>query len=84
MDAEGWNRRYATTELVWSAEPNRFLVEQDPGVLFTPDAVVADLSGTGLQVERAERVQRTVTTDDGPRIAIDALGRAHRPDSPDA
>ena len=27
MDAEGWNRRYATSELVWTAEPNRFLVQ---------------------------------------------------------
>jgi hypothetical protein len=23
VDAEGWNRRYATGELLWSAEPNR-------------------------------------------------------------
>ena len=202
MDAEGWNRRYATSELIWTAEPNRFLVEQvgelppgraldlgagegrnavwlasrgwqvtavdfsdvgldkarrlaeaanatvelvcadatepvdrrydlvivlylhlpaeqrrtayvnaagavapggtllvvghdlanltdgtggpqDPGVLLTPDDVVADLAGTGLRIERAERVQRTVTTDDGPRIAIDSLVRAHRPNPPD-
>jgi SAM-dependent methyltransferase len=25
---EDWNRRYATSELVWSAEPNRFLVAE--------------------------------------------------------
>jgi len=25
MDAEGWNRRYAEAELVWSAGPNRFV-----------------------------------------------------------
>jgi hypothetical protein len=28
-----------------------------------------------LNVVKAERVQRTVDTDDGPRIAIDALAR---------
>ena len=27
MDAEGWNRG-VTTELVWTAEPNRFLVHE--------------------------------------------------------
>lgn len=28
MDAAGWNQRYDTTELVWTAEPNRFLVAE--------------------------------------------------------
>jgi SAM-dependent methyltransferase len=28
MDREEWNRRYSETDLVWSAEPNRFLVEE--------------------------------------------------------
>lgn len=28
MDAAAWNERYAGTELVWTAEPNRFVVEQ--------------------------------------------------------
>ncbi len=52
---------------------------QDPRVLFTPDDVVADLRGTGLLVERAERVHRTIATPDGDRTAIDALVRARRP-----
>jgi SAM-dependent methyltransferase len=52
---------------------------QDPSILFTPDDVVADLSGlTGLVVERAERVDRPVVTDAGERTAIDALVRAVR------
>ncbi|MEO3922284.1 hypothetical protein ABGB07_00155 [Micromonosporaceae bacterium B7E4] len=25
MDASDWDRRYAATELLWSAEPNRFV-----------------------------------------------------------
>ncbi len=28
MDATGWDERYAATELVWSAEPNRFVAEE--------------------------------------------------------
>jgi len=51
---------------------------QDPAVLFTPDDVASELDG--LRVDRAERVQRTVTTDAGDRVAVDALVRAVRPD----
>ncbi len=57
---------------------------QDPAVLFSPEDVVADLQDSGLQIERAERVQRTIVTDSGPRMAIDALIRATRPATPDA
>ena len=32
MDSEDWNRRYATAELVWTAEPNRFLVAEVEGL----------------------------------------------------
>jgi SAM-dependent methyltransferase len=28
MDSAGWDERYAASELVWSAEPNRFVVEE--------------------------------------------------------
>ena len=28
MDSEDWNQRYAGKELIWTAEPNRFLVEE--------------------------------------------------------
>jgi hypothetical protein len=28
VDRKGWNRRYLEQELLWSAEPNRFLVEE--------------------------------------------------------
>ena len=51
---------------------------QDPDVLFSPDDVAADLAGSGLVVDRAERVHRTVDTADGERVAIDALVRAQR------
>jgi SAM-dependent methyltransferase len=52
---------------------------QDPRVLFTPDDLVADLRGTGLVVQRAERVHRMVGAPDGGGTAIDALVRARRP-----
>ncbi len=36
MDAEDWDARYRTSELIWTAEPNRFVVEvlegEAPGV----------------------------------------------------
>jgi SAM-dependent methyltransferase len=47
----------------------------DPTVLYTPDDVVADIEGSGLEIERAEPVERPVDE----HIAIDALVRAHRP-----
>jgi SAM-dependent methyltransferase len=46
----------------------------DPRVLYTPDDIVADVSG--LEIVRAERVLRDVT--DADRPAIDALVRARR------
>ncbi len=32
MDATAWNERYAGSELVWTAEPNRFVVEEVAGL----------------------------------------------------
>ena len=32
MDAEAWNRRYATSDLIWTAEPNRLLVQEVVGL----------------------------------------------------
>ncbi len=52
---------------------------QDPAILFTPEDVVDDLAGVpGMSIVRAERVTRTVSTDEGERTAIDALVRAVR------
>ena len=57
---------------------------QDPGVLYTADDVLEDLSGADPQVVRAERVARTVTSPDHPgetgsRTAWDALVHLIRP-----
>ena len=52
---------------------------RDPAVLYTAQDVVEDLDGGGLQIERAETVERPVRTSDGERVALDALVRARRP-----
>lgn len=52
---------------------------QDPDVLPEVDDVLGALTGSGLEVRRAEEVTRRVDTDDGARDAIDVLVRAERP-----
>ena len=52
---------------------------KSPDVLYSPEDVVADLGGSGLEIERAEAVERTVETTEGEHVAIDALVRAQRP-----
>ena len=54
---------------------------QNPAVLYTPDNVREDLAASGvsdLVVERAERVDRPVETEQGTVMAIDCLVRARR------
>lgn len=51
---------------------------QDATVLFTPQDVLADLAGAGLQVVRAATVQRPVEVDGEPRVALDVLVRLVR------
>jgi SAM-dependent methyltransferase len=46
---------------------------QDPNVLYTAQDVVDDLTGTGLEVARAETVARSVPTDSGNKDALDAV-----------
>jgi len=50
---------------------------QDPGVLAAPADVVVHLGG--LEIVRAEVVERRVSTPDGERIALDHVIRAVRP-----
>ena len=51
---------------------------QSAEMLYTADQVVASLGGT-LVIEKAHRVERTIPTPDGQRIALDCLVRAHKP-----
>ena len=50
---------------------------KDPAVVCGPEDVVTELAG--LRIERADRVKRTVDTEDGEATAIDLLVRAVRP-----
>lgn len=52
---------------------------KDANVLYTPEDVVRDLEGSGLQIERAAVVERRVHTPEGERTALDSLVRARRP-----
>ncbi len=52
---------------------------QNAEVLYTEQDLRADLEGSGLELQRAERVQRPVATEDGERVALDTLLRARRP-----
>jgi SAM-dependent methyltransferase len=50
---------------------------RDPGVLFTPDDVADEVPE--LAVERAERVRRPVTDEDGrPHVQVDAVVRGRK------
>lgn len=53
---------------------------RDPAVLPEPAGVVADLlaADAGLEVEKAEEIERLVDTPGGPRTAIDMLVRARK------
>jgi ubiquinone/menaquinone biosynthesis C-methylase UbiE len=53
----------------------------DDRVLMTAADVVDDLRGSGLEVINAERIERHVETEDGPRTALDCLVVATRPDA---
>jgi SAM-dependent methyltransferase len=52
-------------------------VPQDPGILHTPESVVAALPA--LRILRAEQAHRPVQTEHGERIAVDTVVRAQRP-----
>jgi SAM-dependent methyltransferase len=78
MDAEAWDERYAASELVWSAGPNRFvadaLADLPPGRAV--DLAAGEgrnalwLAGRGWQVTAVDFSQ--VALDKGRRVAGDA------------
>ena len=52
---------------------------RDPGVLWDPEEVAAELVELGLRVERCQHVRRPVETPDGERVAVDTEVRARYP-----
>ncbi|HUZ71279.1 MAG TPA: class I SAM-dependent methyltransferase [Candidatus Saccharimonadales bacterium] len=62
MDRDAWNARYADAELVWSAEPNRFLVQEVAGL--TPGRALDLGAGEGRNaIWLAERGWRVTAVD---------------------
>jgi SAM-dependent methyltransferase len=69
VDAAGWDERYAATELVWSAEPNRFVAEVCADL---PPGRALDLaSGEGRNSIWLAQRGWTVTASDFSRVGLD-------------
>jgi ubiquinone/menaquinone biosynthesis C-methylase UbiE len=69
MDAAAWDARYAETELVWSAEPNQFVVEHLAGL---PPGRALDLAaGEGRNAVWLATRGWTVSAVDFSPVAID-------------
>lgn len=73
MDRSDWDRRYETTELVWTAEPNRFLVEEVAGL--APGAALDLGAGEGRNAVWLARQGWTVTAAD---FSATGLAKAHQ------
>lgn len=69
MDARGWDERYAATDLVWSAEPNRF-VEAECRDL-APGRAVDLAAGEGRNAIWLARRGWDVTAVDFSQVALD-------------
>jgi SAM-dependent methyltransferase len=69
MEAHEWDERYAGTELVWSAEPNRFVAAE---VADLPVGRAVDLgAGEGRNAIHLARLGWQVTAVDFSRVALD-------------
>lgn len=69
MNAAGWDARYAGTDLVWSAEPNRFVAETLTG---RPPGTAVDLAcGEGRNAIWLAEQGWTVTGVDFSPVALD-------------
>ena len=73
MDREGWNRRYLEAELLWSAEPNRFLVEEVAGL--TPGRALDLGAGEGRNAIWLAGLGWRVTAVDFSEVALDKARR---------
>ncbi len=73
MEREDWDRRYAVDELIWRAEPNRFLVEATADL--TPGSALDVACGEGRNaVWLAEQGWRATGVDFSP-VALDKARR---------
>ena len=79
MEAHEWDERYAGTELVWSAEPNRFVAEEVADL--EPGRAVDLGAGEGRNALHLARLGWQVTAVDFSQVALDK-GRAVAGDLP--
>ena len=69
VDANEWDQRYAATELVWSAGPNRFVAEEVAGL---PVGTAVDLgAGEGRNAVHLAGLGWRVTAVDFSQVALD-------------
>jgi SAM-dependent methyltransferase len=73
VDADAWNRRYATSDLIWTAEPNRFLVEQVEGL--APGRALDVAAGEGRNAVWLAQRGWQVTALDFSQVALDKARR---------
>jgi len=71
MDSHDWNERYAATELVWSAEPNRFVAEFVAPL--TPGHALDVAAGEGRNGIWLAQQGWTVTATDFSSIAVERM-----------
>lgn len=69
MDADAWDTRYRATDLVWSAEPNRFVAEA--AATLTPGKAVDLACGEGRNALWLAEQGWSVTAVDFSPVAID-------------
>ena len=69
MDAAGWDERYAATELVWSAEPNRFVAEVCTGL--APGRALDLAAGEGRNAIWLAQRGWDVTATDFSRVGLE-------------
>ena len=69
MDAAGWDERYAASELVWSADPNRFVAEVCAEL--SPGRALDLAAGEGRNAIWLAQRGWTVTATDFSRVGLD-------------
>jgi ubiquinone/menaquinone biosynthesis C-methylase UbiE len=69
VDAKGWDERYAASELVWSAEPNRFVAEVCAGL--APGRALDLACGEGRNAIWLAQRGWTVTASDFSRVGLE-------------
>ncbi|WP_203713417.1 class I SAM-dependent methyltransferase [Asanoa siamensis] len=76
MDADSWDRRYAETDLVWSADPNRFVAQELAAL--PPGSAVDLAAGEGRNALWLADLGWRVTAVDFSAVALDKGRRIAR------